>query len=274
MLIAAWLNGSPVAGMPVDDRGFAYGDGHFTTLPVRGGEPVLLDYHWRRLLLSSQSLNIPVAGMDRWRQDFARFVAAHPDGIAKIIITRGAGGRGYLPDVQQLPNCYFLLWTEVPHASGNQAGIESGILQGRLGLNPLTAGHKHLNRLEQVLLRQELALTPWPEAVVCDLEGRVIEGVFSNLFAVQAGRLLTPALSAAGVRGVMRSFLMDSAGDLQHTVLETGLQTDDLDQADELFFCNSVFGIWPVIRFNGRIMPPNPVTQRLQQHLKNARITA
>jgi 4-amino-4-deoxychorismate lyase len=274
VLTAVWLNGVAVDGVAADDRGFAYGDGHFTTIAVRNGEPVLMERHWRRLHEASQALGIADVGFAAWRQDFLRFASDYPECTAKIVITRGQGGRGYLPDPAVQPNCYFLAGPRTDHPPTHQAGIPSGVLTGQLGLNPLTVGHKHLNRLEQVLLRRELAESGYPEAVVCDLNGDVVEGVFSNLFVVRGSEVLTPALTSAGVAGVMRGFLMDYLSDLQHTVRASCLRVEDLHDADELFFCNSVYGIWPVRCFSGREMPPNPVTQRLQQHLKNVRITA
>lgn len=274
MLMAVWLNGSPINGLPTGDRGFAYGDGHFTTLPVRDGSPVLLSYHWQRLLAACQAFGIPVNRFPDWQRDFLRFAAAYPNATAKIVITRGRGGRGYLPDETAEPHCYFMAWPVTAHSRDHQHGIDSGVLKGVLGLNPLTAGHKHLNRLEQVMLRRELAETPFPEAVVCDLNGDVTEGVFSNLFLIKDQLLYTPPLTSAGVAGVMRAFLMDYLHSLQHTVRVLTLRVEHLEQADELFFCNSLYGIWPVRRFNGQPMPANPVTQRLQFHLQNARITA
>ncbi|HEX5276752.1 MAG TPA: aminodeoxychorismate lyase [Fluviicoccus sp.] len=273
MLTAVWLNGVAVDGVAADDRGFAYGDGHFTTIAVRNGEPVLIERHWRRLYEASQALGIPNDGFAAWRQDFRQFTSAYPDCTAKIVITRGRGGRGYLPDPDMPTNCYFLAAPPANHSPDHQDGISCSVLKGQLGLSPLTAGHKHLNRLEQVLLRRELAASGYPEAVVCDLSGEVVEGVFSNLFVVRGREVWTPALTSAGVAGVMRGFLMDYLSDLQHTVRASRLRVEDLYDADELFFCNSVYGIWPVRCFSGREMPPNPVTQRLQQHLKNVRIT-
>lgn len=273
MLTAVWLNGAPTNGIPAGERGFAYGDGHFTTVPVRRGVAVLAEYHWQRLEQTSRALGLSLRQLPRWRHDFQRFIGEYPNITAKIVITRGQGGRGYLPDEQLPPNCYFMAWPETAHAPVHQTGIESGLLSGCLGLNPLTAGHKHLNRLEQVLLRRELTGTVYPEAVVCDLNGEVVEGVFSNLFLVKDQALYTPPLGSAGVAGVMRAFLIDYLHDLRNPVRVVTLRKEHLGMADELFFCNSVFGIWPVRCFDGRLMPDNPVTQRLQHHLKNARIT-
>ena len=65
----------------------------------------------------------------------------------------------------------------------------------RLAEQPRLAGLKHLNRLEQVLARSEWQDGEHAEGLMRDLSGRVVEGVFSNLFLAKGGVLLTPELS-------------------------------------------------------------------------------
>jgi 4-amino-4-deoxychorismate lyase len=75
----------------------------------------------------------------------------------------------------------------------------------RLSNQPLLAGLKHLNRLEQVLARAEWQDGEHAEGLMLDQAGRVIEGVFSNLFLVRDGVLITADLKRCGVAGVMRA---------------------------------------------------------------------
>lgn len=274
MLLACWLNGRPVSGIDPCERAFAYGDGLFTTLAVRAAQSPLLPYHWRRLQEGCQRLGINVQAVEQAILDFPRFLQAYPDCTAKIIISRGASGRGYLPADSAAPMVYFQAWPAAAPVLVHRQGISTGVLQQRLGLNPLLAGLKHLNRLEQVLLRQELQQQGWPEGVVCDLQGQVVEGVFSNLFVIQDDTLLTPALQQAGVAGVMRAYLLDWLAAAGHAVREQALSVADLLAADGLFFCNSLYGIWPVTRFDGTMRTAHPLTLRLQQHLDHVRITA
>ncbi len=274
MLIAAWVNGVPQETVAMTERGFAYGDGHFTTLAVRQGQALLGELHWRRLHEACDRLGISTRHFPLWRESFSRFCTQYPDITARIVITRGSGGRGYLPDAYAEPNIYFQAWPVAPHPSvWREQGIPTGILSGRLGVSPMLAGLKHLNRLEQVVLRRELALTPYPEAIVLNVDDEVVEGVFSNVFLVRDGVLHTPPLERSGVAGVMRAYLLEAVGGLGIPVRTTPLRVSDLDTADALFFCNSLAGIWPVARFGGRMMPPDPVTRSLQKHLNDARLT-
>ena len=85
-----------------------------------------------------------------------------------------------------------------------------------------------------------------------DVEGHVIEGTRSNLFLVSKGVLVTPDLSRCGVAGVQRDRVMSYAKEQGMTVEVRDVELDELRAADELFLTGSVFGLWPVARFDKR----------------------
>lgn len=266
-MLDCWLNGQPIKKISVTERGFNYGDGLFSTIAVGQGQASLLELHWQRLEQGCQRLLIDCQHLAQWQQDFQRFISAYPNCTAKIIVTRGEGGRGYLPDINQHTNCYFYAYASTPHPQHYQQGISSDFLQQRLACGRLLAGLKHLNRLEQVLLRQELAQTSYPEAIVCNEQGYVIEGVFSNLFMVKDGCLQTASLEMSGVDGVMRRHLLSLAQQILLPTAIINLTTTDILTADEVFFCNSLYGVWPVKQLAEKTFAQNPVTQQLQSLL-------
>lgn len=260
-----WVNGSEGACVLAADRGLAYGDGLFETLRVEKGRAVFASAHFSRLFASALVLGIPLS-QDVLAADFTRFLSLCPAScVAKIIVTRGAAGRGYLPDPSAGPTVIFSAHPLPEYPDSYQAdGVAADFAGFRLGLQPMLAGHKHLNRLEQVMLRREQALLSTDEMLVCDHNGYVVEGVSSNVFMVQAGVLCTPLVDQAGIRGVMRTVLLEYAA---ATGIETGegrYAAEDFLAADEIFFCNSVNGIWPVRRLPGRQWQPGPLTRKLQ----------
>jgi 4-amino-4-deoxychorismate lyase len=90
----------------------------------------------------------------------------------------------------------------------------------------------------------------------------------SNLFVIRDGELCTPRLDACGVAGVMRSVLLDLADVLGLSARRESLLPADLRSAQEVFLCNSLIGIWPVISVSGQNnFGVGPVTRRLQQAL-------
>ena len=75
---------------------------------------------------------------------------------------------------------------------------------------------KHLNRLENVLARAEWSDPSIAEGLLLDEEGHVISGTMTNLFIVEGGSILTPALSRCGVAGVTRARVMEAAAKPRH----------------------------------------------------------
>lgn len=259
-----WQGEQPVAQLLTDDRGLAYGDGLFESLRVVAGRPVLADWHWARLSAGCARLGLP--DLPFWRRACDDFLQGRGDGVLRIQVTRGGGGRGYLPPAEPEPTL-LLGWHPLPDHPADHAdsGITAGDCQLRLGIQPALAGIKHLNRLEQVLLRSELAQqSGCAEAVVLDMDGHVIEGVFSNLFLVRDGVLLTPDTQRCGVRGVLRDALLAALAEAGMPAQVTLVTPADCLAADEWFFCNSIYGIWPVRQWRGRAWRPGPITRQCQ----------
>lgn len=265
MLYPVWVNGIEDGRVHPADRGLAYGDGLFETVRIQQGRAVLEHEHFVRLAIGAAALALPVdPAMVRDR--FRAFLSSCPaECIAKIIVTRGVSSRGYLPDPMPVPTVIFsahpLPPTPAAHAGD---GVRATICSLRLAEQPALAGHKHLNRLEQVLLRRELDVLAADEALVCDTEGWVVEGVFSNVFLVRGGELCTPRIDVAGIRGVLRAAILHEAAARGKEVTEGNFGVEDFLAADEVFFCNSVNGIWPVRTLQGREWVPGPVTRDWQ----------
>ena len=241
------INGRPGSQLSVADRGLAYGDGLFETIRISKGRAPLMALHLRRLLQGAGILKIPLDG-SRVREELETAALELGEGLLKLIITRGEAGRGYaLPErTQPTRLVYFSPLPDYPCGHARN-GIQLFPCTTRLGHQPLLAGIKHLNRLEQVLARSEWQDARYAEGLVCDLLGRPIEGTMSNLFLRFEGQWLTPSLERCGVRGVMRDYLMQQLLAAGEAVVERELEFAELAASEEVFLCNSVFGVWPVI---------------------------
>jgi 4-amino-4-deoxychorismate lyase len=101
--------------------------------------------------------------------------------------------------------------------------------------------------LEQVIARSEWQDNNITEGIMLDTKNNIIEAVFSNIFIVKSGELLTPDLSEAGVAGVMRRFIIEElAPQLKIKTQIANITMSDLLNAEEIFLCNSLYGIWPI----------------------------
>ncbi len=252
------------------DRGLQYGDGLFETMAVRDGRIPWLAYHLRRLRSSCARLRITFPETAGLRREIAALAAGQLRAIIKLIVTRGVGGRGYRPDPDASSRHILMRHPWPAHAQRYaQEGIRLRVCRTRLASNPALAGLKHLNRLEQVLARLEWDDdSRYQEGLMLDYQDRVIEGTMTNLFIVRSGCLLTPDLSASGVAGVMREIILETAVQRAIPCQVTRLALPDIAQAEEIFVCNSVVGVWPVAALQGRRYPLGPVTRQLTEAIE------
>ncbi len=92
----SWIDGQGAEVLSARDRGLAYGDGLFETIRVSAGRPRLLARHRARLEEGVRRLSLPVS-LDLVEDEILRFSALLGDGVAKLMLTRGEGARGYAP---------------------------------------------------------------------------------------------------------------------------------------------------------------------------------
>ena len=94
----------------------------------------------------------------------------------------------------------------------------------------------------------------------------------SNVFAIKENMIFTPELSLCGVTGVMRKTVIQIAKKLGLPVYEKTFTKSELEQADELFLTNSLFGIWPVsVMAKTRFTKVGDITKQLQDELVKIR---
>ena len=229
--------------IPIDDRGLAYGDGLFETVRINASHTVLLDEHLNRLKKGADRLGISFQ-REQLIQNIENLTSAFPEnGVLKIILTRGSGGRGYRPDVKTESRFVMSIHQLPDYGENADNGVSVFICQQRLAHQPSLAGLKHLNRLEQVMASREWPEGDYMEGLMLDMDENVIEGTRSNIFWSGNGKLFTPDLSSCGVAGILRDTLLKQIPEAQ---INNKSSVSELVNADEIFICNSVFGVWPV----------------------------
>jgi 4-amino-4-deoxychorismate lyase len=244
----------------VGDRSFQFGDGLFSTIRVSEGRPELWALHLSRLQEGVERLGIAAPNWQQLTEVVQQAVTAQTQ-VLKVIISRGHAGRGYSPTDVDGPDIYISTAPMPDYQPWQQQGIRLGVATLQLACQPALAGLKHNNRLEQVLLKQELAATKWDDLLVLDQLGYITEATAANVFFYRQQQWYTPQLQRAGVAGVMRAHLM-----AQLTVHEVNWTLSELEQVDAIFICNALCGIVPVRQLQHRNLDIAAV-QQLQQEL-------
>ena len=274
-MIDALVNGEPGGVISIHDRGLQFGDGVFETIAVQSGEPLCLEAHFARLEAGCRHLSIACPDLDLLEHEALRLCRARQAAVLKIVVTRGAGGRGYGLPEEVTPNRILTVHERPDYpAAYYREGIPSYICARRLAHQTELAGIKHLNRLEQVLLRAEVASTSCPEGAALDPYGNVIEGSMSNLFMVKNGKLFTPDLSRCGVEGVIRKSIIErnEAAGIETCIRE--IKPEELYEADEVFYCNSVIGVWPVRCIGDNVFSGIDTALEIMRQLTNDNLIA
>ena len=262
------IDGQPGTQLPVDDRGFAYGDGVFRTLSLRGGITPLLERHYAKLAGDCRALGIRPPAEADLRADLAQIADRHPDCAVRITVTRGSGGRGYaMPEAAQPRRIVSASSLPDYPAQWSRDGVTVRYCSTILASQPLLAGIKHLNRLENVLARAEWNDPQIAEGLLGDSAGHLIEGTRCNLFIIEQGTLVTPDLSACGVAGVIRQAMIEPGASHGFSVRIDHIDRARLENADGMLLVNSLIGVWPVARLGERQWTGFSVAHHLQEWL-------
>jgi 4-amino-4-deoxychorismate lyase len=146
-------------------------------------------------------------------------------------------------------------------------GVEVHLCRTRLSSQPRLAGVKHLSRLENVLARAEWSDPAIAEGLVMDGDGHIVGGTMTNLFLVEGGGLVTPALARCGVAGVTRERVMEAAARGGIACREEDVSQARLDGADEALLMNSVIGVWAIRKCGERRWSPGSWAKRVREWL-------
>ena len=263
------INGVASDQVSIDDRGLLYGDGVFRTMRLQDGQVQHWPRHYHKLQQDCAALDIACPQAVLLQDELQHLSRHQPDGIAKIIITRGVQQkRGYAPAANPVPTRILILFPapDTPSHFDTQ-GIRLRLCDLRLSHQPRLAGIKHLNRLENVLAAAEWNDPQIAEGLLLDTVGNIIGGTRSNLFIVRSGELHTAELSLCGVAGMQRERVIEWA--TQHKVpCRIGhYKLADVLGADELFLVNSVIGLWPVRELQNRTWNQHPISLQVQNWL-------
>lgn len=241
------INGAYQTHLPANDRSIQFGDGCFTTARIVAGEIRFLSLHIARLQQACQRLLIPFTQWQTLETEMTEVARSQDYAVLKVIISRGSGGRGYNPtqcdnpvrimSVSRFPDFY---------AEWKNTGVTLGLSSVRMGINPSLAGIKHLNRLEQVLIRAELEQANQHETIVLDSDGMMVECCAANLFWREGEAVYTPYVDRSGVNGTMRQHIMAELTRQGRVVRQIRATPDALLHADEAFICNALMPIIPV----------------------------
>lgn len=250
------LNGDEVSGINVSERGLAYGDGHFTTAKILNGQIEHIEKHIQRLNIAQTTLKLPSIDLGALQQYLIKVAHGYELAVLKVMITAGNGGRGYSRKGCSKPNIYVSI-SEFPlhYLAWSEEGINIGFSDFTLTSYSCLSSIKHLNRLEQVMIRVELDEREEQDLIVCNQEGNVVSASCANVFWFEQGKWFTPEIKHCGINGIMRQRILS----LINNVTIGNYLSSQLDNIEAMFITNGVMGVVPVHTFCQRTLSIAPV---------------
>ena len=267
-----YLNGELLpkseAVIPVEDRGFLFGDGVYEATPAYHGEPFLLDRHLARLARSLGVLRIDYdtgAMPDIHRRLLAENgLDRAPFSFIYVQVTRGAAPRGHAFPSEPVPPTVYGFANPCARPPRNR--WEEGYSAVTVPDQRWSRADVKVISLVPNVLAQQAAVDAGVEDAIFVRDGMALEGTHNNVFAVIAGTLVTAPASNYILHGITRGFVLERARALGIPVEERAVPVEELRGAEEVFFAGTTTEIRPTVRVDGRPVGTGrvgPITRRL-----------
>lgn len=249
--------------IPADDRGFTLGHGLFETILFAHGELAHWDAHLDRLARGCQALHLPSPDREACRraaQAALAQVGTPARAAVRLNWSAGSGGRGLdLPATLQ-PR---LTATAAPAARPEGPATLATAAVRRNDGSP-AARLKTLSYLDNVLARTEARAAGAVEALMLNSRGEVACAAAANVFWIADEVVRTPALECGVLDGIVRAEVLRACARLGLAVEEIRAGPEALAGVP-VFLTNSLIGVRPVARLDGRELPTSGLVATLAE---------
>lgn len=270
-----YLNGRFVpkaeALIPVEDRGFIFGDGIYEVVRAINGKLFAWDAHASRMAQGLSGLRIDPTGTEGLRDVCLRLLKdnALTDGEATVYlqVTRGATARTHhFPPAGTATTIYASASRFVPNLEMRANGAKGITYPDQRWAR---CDLKTVNLLGPVMARQAASEAGAYEAIL-HRDGMVTEGAATNCFVVLDGVLRTAPLSNYILPGITRAVLLEIIREQGIAFEDRPVPLVDLARAEEIFVCGTTTDVQAIVTLDGRPVGKGrvgPITARLRDAL-------
>jgi D-alanine transaminase len=274
-----YLNGSFLpkeqALVPVEDRGFIFGDGVYEVWRIVNGQLFEADRHLARLTRGLGDLRIaPPAESESARiQEIAdRLITenglADGEGTLYLEITRGVAPRAHhFPPAGTAPTVFAMARPFVPPEELRAKGVTTVTVPD---IRWLRCDIKTIQLLPNVMAKQAASERGAFEAILVR-DGVVTEGSHANVIGVIGGEIRTHPTNNLILPGITRAVVLELARSVGIPVREEPFLASEISRLDELFIAGTTADVMPIVRVDDQIIGggvPGPIAQRLQRELR------
>ena len=270
--MVVFLNGKFVpearAVVPINDRGFLYGDGLFETVRVFNGRPFRMAQHLERLARGAEYLKIALPFTPKEIHGFAEELVAKnqmPDAILRVTLTRGPGERGYTVTPGGTPTMVLTLHAAPRLDPANPPQWSMVTSTYRIPASDPLSSFKTNSKLLQVMARVEAEARNADEALILNTNGEVAEAAAANLFWIYHDRICTVPTGRGVLPGITRAVVLEICQVLRLETNKRVIKPEALRHSEGIFLSQSARGVICVSSFDGEPVPTSPLVEKIHQ---------
>jgi len=252
------------AVVPVNDRGFMYGDGLFETMRVVNGRPFRFAQHLERMTRGADFLKIKPPFTPKELEKFAAQLIEQnkmPDAILRVMLTRGPGERGYKFNGDSKPTVVMAL-----HAAPSlENSVEWNLITSsfRIPAADALSSFKTTSKLLYVMARAEAAEKGADEALLVNTNGEVAETASGNIFWIYHDKICTVPTGRGVLPGITRAIVLEICQTMGFQTNKRVIKPEALRNSEGIFVTQSALGIVPVVSFDGEPVAPSPLVDQI-----------
>jgi branched-chain amino acid aminotransferase len=252
------------AVVPVNDRGFMYGDGLFETMRVVNGKPFRFAQHLERMTRGAEFLKIKPPFAPKELEKFAAQLIEQnkmPDAILRVTLTRGPGERGYKFNGDSKPTVVMTLHV----APSLENSVEWNLITSsfRIPAADALSSFKTTSKLLHVMARAEAAEKGADEALLINTNGEVAETASGNIFWIYHDKICTVPTGRGVLPGITRAIVLEICQAMGLQTNKRVIKPEALRNSEGIFVTQSALGIVPVASFDGEPVAPSPLVDQI-----------
>lgn len=233
------------------DEGYSFGLGLFETILLYKGKPVFLDEHLARINKSITNLELKIEKLEK--DEVFQYLNKNKNipeyEVLKIVLSE--------------KNRLFLKREYTYTEKDYQRAFSLNISEVRRNENSIFTFHKTLNYGDNILEKRKSKKLGYDEPIFLNSKNQITEGAISNIFIVVGDKIYTPKLSCGLLNGIVRQYIVSN-----YDVIESEIDLEFLNNADEIFLTNSLFGIMPVNNLEKKVFKSQEISKNILQNYK------
>lgn len=233
------------------DEGYSFGLGLFETILLYKGKPIFLDEHLARINKSIVDLGWNIKKLEK--DEAFQYLDNNKNGfeyeVLKIVLSE--------------KNRLFLKREYTYTEKDYQKGFSLNISKVRRNENSIFTFHKTLNYGDNILEKRKSKKLGYDEPIFLNSKNQITEGATSNIFVVVEDKIYTPKLSCGLLNGIVRQYIVSN-----YDIIESEIDLEFLNNADEIFLTNSLFGIMPVNNLEKKVFKSQKISKEIFNYYK------